>query len=139
MLAEHSAGAIIFRKSRGKIYYLLLEYRPDYWGLSKGNIEKGESVEDTARREVHEETGLTDLQFVTGFKEREAYVYTRRGQKVFKTATFLLARTSTKDIKISWEHAGFIWLPYEEALAKTTYPGDKKVLQQAREFLVSHP
>jgi len=138
MLTEHSAGAIIFRKDRGKIWYLLLEYRPDYWGLSKGNIEKGETVEVTARREVQEETGLTDLELVRDFKEKAQYIYSRQGEKVFKTVTFLLAKTETKDIKISWEHAGFVWLPYEKAIEKITYPSDKKLLQQAQEFLVSH-
>jgi bis(5'-nucleosidyl)-tetraphosphatase len=137
MPAEHSAGAIVYRKEKGKNFYLLLEYRPDYWGFSKGNIETGEAVEETARREIREETGLTDLQFVEGFKVREQYVYTRQGQRVFKTVSYLLAQTATQDIKISWEHSGFVWLPYEEALEKTTFPSDKKLLQQAREFLVS--
>ena len=56
---------------------------------------------------------------------------------MFKTVSYLLAQTNTKDIKISCEHTGFAWLPYEEALEKTTFQSDKKVLQQARAFLVS--
>jgi bis(5'-nucleosidyl)-tetraphosphatase len=139
MPAEHSAGAIVFRKIRGKVYYLLLQYRSDYWGFSKGNIEKGEKVEETVKREVREETGLTDIEFIDGFKVTQQYVYTREGQKVFKTVSYLLARASTKDVKVSWEHAGYTWLPYEEALEKTTYPGDKELLQQAQEFLVRLP
>jgi 8-oxo-dGTP pyrophosphatase MutT (NUDIX family) len=91
-------------------------------------------VEETARREIREETGLTDLQFVEGFKVREHYIYTRQGQKVFKTVSYLLAQTTTQDVKISWEHSGFVWLPYEEA--QENHFRVIKLLQQAQAFLV---
>ena len=83
MPAEHSAGAIVFRNEKSENFYLLLEYRPDYWGFSKGNIEKGEAVEETARREIREETGLTDIQFIEGFKvQRTIYLHQARSKSV---------------------------------------------------------
>jgi 8-oxo-dGTP pyrophosphatase MutT (NUDIX family) len=74
MPVEKSAGAVIFRKEGGKIYYLLLYYqsgarRPHpYWDFPKGHIEKGEKPEDTARREVKEETGLKNIDIIEDFR-----------------------------------------------------------------------
>lgn len=135
MPSEHSAGAIIYRRDGKKVLYLLLEYRPDYWGFAKGIIEKGESAASAAAREVREETGLADFKLIDGFKETEKYVYTRNGQRIFKTVTYFLAEAPEGDVKVSWEHSGFAWLPFEEALKKTTFAGGRKILQKAQEFL----
>ena len=76
-----SAGAVIFRKEEGKIYYLLLNYaaigkvEKTYCGFSKGTIEKGEKELDTITREIREETGIKDLKFIEGFKEIEKYFF----------------------------------------------------------------
>ena len=51
MPIEKSAGAVIFRKQNDAILYLLLHYEAGHWDLAKGHIEKGESLEETARRE----------------------------------------------------------------------------------------
>lgn len=135
MPSEHSAGAIIYRLKDGKVLYLLLEYRPDYWGFAKGIIEKSESAASAAAREVQEETGLAGFKLIDGFKDTEKYVYTRKGQRIFKTVTYFLAEAPEGDVKVSWEHSGYAWLPYEEALKKTTFAGGRRILQKAAEFL----
>ncbi len=136
MPAEHSAGAIIFLKSKDGIWYLLLHYEEGHWGPAKGHIEKGETIEETARREIREETGLTDLQFLEGFKERTQYFFMNKGKRIFKTVNFLLAQTRSKEIKLSFEHVGYEWLQYEAALERTTYADDKRVLQKAHQFIL---
>ena len=57
MLNETSAGAVIFRRDN-EIKYLILHYKfkGDYWDFPRGNIEKGETEEQTAVREIKEET-----------------------------------------------------------------------------------
>ena len=72
-MVEKSAGAVIFRKEDDKIYYLLLHYQGGHWDFPKGNIEKGEKLEDTVRREVKEETGIENIKFALGFKEAIKY------------------------------------------------------------------
>jgi bis(5'-nucleosidyl)-tetraphosphatase len=135
MIFEHSAGAVIFRPEADKLYFLLLHYEEGHWGAPKGHIEKNESIEDTARREIREETGLTDIDFIPGFEEKIQYYFFSKEGKVFKTVTFLLVKTRTRDIQISFEHTGFEWLLYPEALTRTTYKDEKKVLERVGIFL----
>lgn len=133
---EHSAGAVIFRKENGQPLYLLLHYEAGHWGCAKGHVENNETIEETARREIQEETGLTDIRFVPGFKEMNRYFFMKKQERINKTVTFLLAETHQSEITISFEHSGFAWLPYEEALARTTFKNEKEVLRKANDFVL---
>jgi 8-oxo-dGTP pyrophosphatase MutT (NUDIX family) len=138
MPIEKSAGAVMFRKENGKIYYLLLHYEAGHWGFPKGHIEKGETIEETARREIEEETGIREINFITGFREWIKYFYKSKKGNVMKIVTYLLAETKQKEVKISWEHIGFKWLkwlPYEEALKQLTFKNSKEILKKAHYFL----
>jgi len=139
MPVEFSAGAIIFRKEGDKIFYLLLHYpsesKKEYWGLPKGRIEKGENLEEAAKREVYEETGLKDIKFIDGFKEKEEYFFVREGKKIFKTVKFLLMETKNEEIKISWEHLGYKWLLYDEAKEQISFKNAKEIIQKADDFI----
>ena len=144
MPVEKSAGAIIFRREGGKTYYLLLHYpstkrgaESDYWDFPKGHIEKGESQLDTVKREVKEETGLKDIKFIEGFKEWIKYFFKHKGKTIFKIVTFYLAETKTKDVKVSFEHLGYKWLPYEKALDQLTFENAKNILKKAHLYLKS--
>jgi 8-oxo-dGTP pyrophosphatase MutT (NUDIX family) len=135
LLEERSAGAIVVHRSDSKIEYLILHYPAGHWDFPKGNVEKGESELDAAIREIGEETGLTDLKFINGFKKMIQYYYRKGDQLVKKTVTFYLAESKTKDVKISFEHQGYVWLPIDEALAKVTYQNARNVLKEAHRFL----
>ena len=56
MERERSAGAIIFREEKRKIYYLLLHYESGHWDFPKGHVEKEEKEKETVKREIREET-----------------------------------------------------------------------------------
>ncbi|KRL88043.1 bis(5'-nucleosyl)-tetraphosphatase [Lactobacillus kalixensis] len=59
MLHEHSAGSIIYRENDGKIEFLIVESVLHHtWGFPKGHLEKGETEQEAAIREVAEEVGL---------------------------------------------------------------------------------
>jgi bis(5'-nucleosidyl)-tetraphosphatase len=141
MPVERSAGAIIFRKEDGKAFFLLLHYpggsraKKDYWDLPKGHIEKGEDEISAVKREVREETGLSDIDFVKGFKKIISYFFKRQGKTVLKFVTFYLAGTAEKEIKISGEHTGFQWLSYQEAINRLTYKNAREILEKANNFL----
>lgn len=140
MPIEKSAGALVFYKNQD-IEYLLLHYPSgaktsrEYWDLPKGHIEKGEKEIDTVKREVREETGLEDIELIGNFKEHIKYFFRSEGQTIFKTVTFYLAKAQTKDVKISFEHIGYVWLLYEEALERLTFDNAKEILKKAHQFL----
>lgn len=133
---ERSAGAVIFyEETNSKRLYLLLHYPAGHWDFPKGNIEKGENPIDTARREIFEETGLRDIKFIEGFKRKIEYYYRKKNVTVHKEVIYYLAKSRTKNVRLSWEHKGYTWLPFEEAVRKATYKNSKEVLKAAEEFL----
>ncbi|HOK00614.1 MAG TPA: NUDIX domain-containing protein [Candidatus Pacearchaeota archaeon] len=136
-----SAGAIIFRREKEKIYYLLLKYaainrvEKSYWGFVKGVVEKGERKKETILREVYEETSINDLKFIKGFKITNEYCFKIKNDLYHKKVYYLLAETKTKKIKLSFEHLDYKWLLYQEAIKKLSFENDKKILEKANEFL----
>ena len=152
MPIEKSAGAVIFRRKEGEIFYLLLHYpssagssKPhsrasalrgkEYWDFPKGHIEKGEKTEETMKREVLEETGLKDIKIIEGFKEWIKYFFRFENKNIMKFVTFYLAETKIKEVKISDEHLGFQWLPFEKAMGKLTFKNAKEILKKANGHL----
>lgn len=137
MKHEKSAGAIVYRKEKEPIY-LLLHYEMGHWDFPKGNIEKGETDTQTIKREIEEETGIKDVEILKGFKEKFHYFYKFEKELISKDVVFYLAKTNTKQIKLSFEHIGFIWLPYEKAFEQLTYKNAKEILKKANDFLKTH-
>jgi len=131
---EKSCGAIVFRRENGKIFYLLLQYE-NYWGFPKGLVEKGETEIETASREIEEETGIKDLKFLDGFREKISYFYRLKGKLIKKEVIFFLAETKTKGVKISFEHIGYKWLMFDEAVKTLTHKNSKELLKKADEFI----
>lgn len=146
---EKSVGAVVYRRSDGAVMYLLLHYPSGHWDFSKGHVEKGEKDEETLRREILEETGISDLAVVSNFSAQIRYFYrageeekqkrkkTGKSANVMKKVVYCLAETKAKNIKISPEHIGFEWLGYKDALARITYKNGKTVLQKADKHLKS--
>ncbi len=132
---EKSCGAVIFRLEDGSRLYLLLHYEEGHWDFPKGHVEQGESEEQTVRREVEEETGIAELHFEPLFRERISYFFKRNGKSVPKEAVFFLAMAQKKEVRLSNEHIGFVWLPYESALKKITYRNAKELLGKAEKAL----
>ncbi|MEM4298244.1 MAG: bis(5'-nucleosyl)-tetraphosphatase [Nitrososphaerota archaeon] len=134
MIRERSAGAVIFY-TNGEPVYLLLHYPAGHWDFPKGNVEKGESDLDTVRREVREETGIEAIDILRGFKKEIEYYYRREDGLVRKRVVFYLAKSETKDVRVSPEHLGYVWLPYEKALKIVTFKNSKEVLMEAHKFV----
>ncbi|MCP6718466.1 MAG: bis(5'-nucleosyl)-tetraphosphatase [Patescibacteria group bacterium] len=135
MPTERSAGAIIFRKEKGSIYYLVLHYEVGHWDFVKGKIEDDEEMKQTIIRETEEEAGINDLEFINEFEEKIEYFFKRNNKTIFKIVIFFLAETKIGKVKLSHEHIDFKWLNYEQALNKLTFDNAKNVLKKANELI----
>ncbi len=132
---EKSCGAVIFKVGKSTDY-LLLHYEAGHWDFVKGHVEKNESEEETVKREILEETGLRNVRFVKDFRERINYFYRRRGTTVSKEVIFYLVEaTENEEVKISGEHVGFDWLPYQQAYNRLTYKNAKDTIRKAEQHL----
>ena len=134
MNKESSAGAVVFKKGK-EIKYLILKYEEGHWDFPKGNIEEGETDEETIKREVMEETGIDDIAIINKFREKIHYFYKLNDELVSKEVVFHLAETKKDKIKLSSEHIGFKWLNFKEAMEKLTFKNAKDVLKKADGFL----
>lgn len=137
-LVEKSAGAVVFHKDGEKREYLLLHYSSGHWDFTKGNIEEGESEEDTVLREVREETGLDDIEIVPGWRKVIKYFYRRQGRLVSKSVVFYLAQSASVSVRTSYEHQGFVWLPFDDAVKRLSYRSSRDVLSEADRFVTGH-
>lgn len=135
MIEEHSAGIITYREESDGRHYLLLHYPGGHFDYPKGHIEKGESEHEAAERELKEETGIDNFIWIEGYKEMMHYTYHHGPNLMSKYVVYFLARTKTKEIIISHEHQGSIWLSYEQAYKKLTFQSAKDLLEKAEKFL----
>ena len=112
--------------------------------LPKGLVDPGEKPEETAKREVFEETGIRGeiLSKLTDIK----YVYIRKwgdGQRVFKIVSFYLLRYEsgtiddvTQEMRIEVKRA--LWIPLAGAETKLSYRGERDVVRLAQKYLQVH-
>ena len=136
MYKEKSCGAILFKRQKdSSIKYLLLHYSAAHWDFPKGNQEKNETEEQTAEREINEETGIKDIKFIEGFKETIKYFYKKGRETIYKEVIFLIAQTKTEKVNLSFEHIGYEWMSYENAYKRLTFNNSKEVLRKGNEFL----
>ncbi len=134
---EKSCGAVVYRLEGGRRLYLVLHYSEGHWDLPKGHTKPGESEEQTARREIAEETGITQLEFDKAFRKTISYGVKRDGKEVPKQVVFFIAKTRQEEVRLSGEHAAFSWLPFPQAARKMTYGNAREVLEEAEAHLSS--
>lgn len=138
MPREISAGVILFRRTP-EPHYLLLHYESGHWDFPKGHIEPGEDAQQTATRELKEETGISALNFVDGYKQTLRYFFRHKGIGIFKIVIYYLAETNQSEVSLSHEHIGFEWLSYDLAMSRLTFKNSQDLLAQAHAHLHTTP
>ena len=142
---EFSAGGLVLRRLRGR--WWLAAIRPGgkpegTWALPKGLIGRGERPEETATREVREETGVeADLVEKVGDVK---YVYTWRGERIFKVVSFYrfrYRRGRLGDLPAALAHEvdEVRWLPLEEAPSLLAYRGEREMAARVLAAVADEP
>lgn len=130
---EKSCGAIVYRKSHGNTEILLIRHvRSGYWSFPKGHAEPGETEEETARREIKEETGL-DVFVDTGFRETVTFSPRR---DTTKTVVYFVARAMRQEVTPQVEEISDIrWVTVDKANKLLSYDNDRLIVNRAKAFI----
>jgi 8-oxo-dGTP pyrophosphatase MutT (NUDIX family) len=137
MKREFSAGGVLVRRLRGRWVFAAIRpggREPGLWALPKGQIGGDERPEETALREVAEETGVEAR--VVGKLGDVRYVYTWGGERIFKVVSFYLLRYSRGRLgelppATAFEVADVRWLPLEEGPQLLAYKGEREMAERA--------
>jgi 8-oxo-dGTP diphosphatase len=138
---EFSAGGVLVRRLRGRWVFAAINPRGrpiGLWALPKGIIEPGEQAEQTALREVEEETGARGRSL--GKLGDVRYVYTWQGERVFKVVSFFLVRYVGGRLgeiaePMRREVAKVRWFPLDEAERLLAYKGEREMAAKARAMI----
>ena len=131
---EISSGGIVYRRSQGVTQVALIRVR-GRWCLPKGRVEEGESLAETALREVREETGLEGK--VIEKLGDITYWFTNKTEggetvRIFKRVYFYLIRFLRGDVRRHDEEVDeACWAPIEAATRKLAYPTERKMMGKA--------
>ncbi len=133
MNSEKACGAVIFRKESGVLKFLVVQEKSGgHWGFPKGHVDPGETEQETAAREIYEETGLK-VRFLDGFRTTVQY---SPKPNTIKDVVYFLAGSPHNSVKCeAAEIEDFRWVGLGEALELLTFENSKAVLQEADHFL----
>ncbi|MBU4691132.1 bis(5'-nucleosyl)-tetraphosphatase [Mycoplasma zalophi] len=134
MKKEKSCGLILFDLNKNKETEVLIVNQRTHWGFPKGHVEKNETEEQTAIREVLEETGIKAIPFATNeIRLRSKYVIYDNIPK--EVIYFIGIPTSKKITKQEEEITEAKWVTLSEAYETLSYKEDKKHLETCQNFL----
>ena len=157
MIREFSAGGVVVRRMKHRWWIAAIEpqgrrspaskpsARESTLALPKGAVDQGETPEQSALREVHEETGVTG-EIVSKLKDIKYYYIRSWGdhQRVFKIVSFFLVaykagRLGNISPEMRKEVKRALWIPLEDAGKELSYPGERDVAKLAIEWVGAHP
>lgn len=132
MKQEKSCGAVIFREEEGNRCYLVIKSVKGHATLCKGHVEAGETEQETAVREILEETALT-VEFVQNFRRVITY---SPYPGCMKDVVFFLARVTGGTLTCQPEEvAEARFFPLDAALSALDHTSDREVLLSADQWL----
>ncbi len=131
MRREISAGGVVWNRQLGR--FLLIRDSYGRWALPKGLIEKGESPEQAALREITEETGLKGLRAIERLGEVK-YFYKLGGEDIFKIVVLFLVETTDAEPKPDLDEIqGAEWFEPGRAAELVAYKNTREIMRKAVE------
>ena len=127
-LYEKTCGSIVYMEREGVRYYLLIENHTGHIGFPKGHVEFGETEEETAEREVKEETFLNVR---INPETRQAYTY-KNPEGIIKNCVYFCSEFTEELIRLQEGEIMRCWLvPYDDAYKLLNYPQDRVIFEKA--------
>lgn len=130
IVREPTAGGVVFRRDENDgIEILLIQDAKDRWTIPKGHIEEGETAQQTAKREISEEAGLSNTE-VFGWLGKIHFRYRRLDKLVLMTTQIYLVRAQgdTNAIKKEEWMNGIKWFKFHDALDAIEYEDIGKLM-----------
>ena len=135
MVKEKSCGAVVYKIENNNVLYLLVKHNKGHISFSKGHVEKGETEEMTAKREIKEETNI-DVSIDKNFRVVRTY---SPKENVLKDVILFVGKAENDDVKRQeCEIEKVMWLPFDKAFESLSYDTDRDVLEKAKEYLVKN-
>lgn len=135
MRRDYSYGIIPVQVQDGLWRVLLIQHHAGHWAFPKGHADPGESPQQTAERELLEETGLTLERYLLSEPLTENYYFTYQGQRIHKTVDYFLALVKGDVVIQEREIQNSQWLILSEGYQRITFKEGKHMCVQAAEFL----
>ena len=133
-LYEKSCGAVAFTRTPDGIRYVIIQSLEGFYGFPKGHCEENETEEETALREILEETGLT-VRLIPGFRYVDEHPIPKK-PGVIKRIVYFLAEYS--DQKISYQKEELMnaqLMTFEQAMNAFQWESSKLILTEAKDYL----
>ena len=130
---EYTAGGVVFRIKEGQLEFLLLQDVKGRWSIPKGHVESGETLEQTAIREIGEETGLMNIKIIDKL-DKIHFFYRMNGKLIFMTTfVFLMESIDLDETLMPEKSEGIVdvsWFDEQAALRAIEYKATKVLLEE---------
>lgn len=134
---QHSAGGVVYKKEGHRLKICLVSKKNGrIWALPKGRLDQGETPEQTARREILEETGhlsevgpkIDEIHYYFFLSENQTYYH--------KTVNFFVMKVLQENHQPRDQEADEVsWFEFPEALRRLSYLNEKKILKKAQRMI----
>ncbi len=140
-IKEKSIGVILFHKFPRSLKYLLVKHRKGHWSFAKGHQDKGETLIETAKRELCEEAGISEVEFIAKkILVKESYTFINKTkEKVSKSVYYFIAGSKIRKIKIDKEEIiNYKWCTLKAAEKIITFKESKRLLRKANRIVLKY-
>lgn len=138
VIKDKSVGVILYCNFPRSLKFLILKHKKGHWSFAKGHKDKGETAFETAKRELHEEAGIDDVEFISKrILLNEEYTFVNKSKDIVKKEVrYFIARSKSKKVKIdNREITGYKWCTLNAAEKVITFRQSRKTIKKANKLI----